>query len=77
MQSPGQRNLERVLNSHGSDISTIYCVITALIQQLKETQGEGAVEEALKSALALASGRRSVNSAPASGDNIRRLFGKI
>ncbi|WP_155736120.1 hypothetical protein [Pseudomonas chlororaphis] len=76
MQPAELRNLERVLNAHGSDVSTIYCVITALIQQLKETQGEEVVEAAFKKAMANASGPRPMNSAAPSGGNIRRLFGK-
>ncbi len=77
MQPAEQRNLERVLNSHGSDVSTIYCVLTALIQQMRESQGEDAVEEAFKKAMALGSSGRPMGAAPPSGTNIKKLFGKV
>lgn len=68
------RNLERSLKSYAGDISALYCVVTALLQQLKESQGEIAVQGAYEKAIAIASASRPINTAAPNKDQVRRVF---
>ncbi|SOP98610.1 hypothetical protein [Pseudomonas syringae] len=49
-----ENKLVEVVNSHGSDILTISCVLAGLIQQLKASQGAEGIEAARLFALEVA-----------------------
>ena len=62
------------INSHGSDIKNISCILAGLLHQLKETQGTEGVEKAKAFALEVAKSFSAAGPAAPNTSHISRVF---
>lgn len=72
-QSIDMRQLQKILDSHASEITTLQCLVAGLYRHIKSTQGEAGASAAIELALGDARAFRPFSSTKPSIERIQRL----
>lgn len=67
-------DMAKLINGHGSDITTLYCVLASLLIELRETQGDEFVQQIRDRAERLASMPRPPHVAPVNRNMLNAIF---
>lgn len=68
-----EKQLIKIVNSHGSDLATLQCLIVGLFKHVKGTAGVEGVREVIKDALEEARAARPHNANKPDIERIKRL----